>query len=509
MTWVTIRDVGAIGVAADQGAADLPPNALTDAQNVRLSGGYVERIRGEVQYSNTPLVTPYFVTPFVTPSARFICHAGLVAVYVDDGSTMTDITGPALTGAIGDRWAGGSFSGNLIMNNAANVPMYWTGNTASNLAALTGWDASWRCKSIGGFGAYLVALNVTKGSDNYPHMYKWSDQAAAGSIPTSWDEADETKLAGERDIAETADLIVDGAPLNDMLVVYKERSTWAIRNVGGSKVLDHQRLRGDTGLVSRGCIAQTPVGHVLFVPGDVVLHDGAAPRSILDSRMRRYLSSNIDATYYARSFVVANPKFSEVLVCFPEVGRQVCTKAISWNWETQALGLRDLNNVTYGCAGLIPEVAQDTFDSSSGSFDDDTGMFDSSENNPSETRLVFSTTAPSIVLVDSGTNFAGTSFTAYIERTGLTFDQPDRLKTVIGVRPDIDAASGTEISVEVCGAMKIGATPTWAAARTFTVGEDDELDIVASGKYIGYRISASAHFRVRNIAFNVRFGGRY
>ncbi|MEY4427949.1 MAG: hypothetical protein RLZZ182_638 [Pseudomonadota bacterium] len=511
MNWIPINEVGAIGVVADQAAFDAPPNALTAAQNVRFNNGYAERVRGEAQYSNTPLVTPYFLAPHVTPDARFICHAGISAVYVDDGTTLTDITGTPPTGAVADRWAGCSFSGNLVLTNGVDVPMYWDGDTGNNLATLTGWDTNWRCGSIIGFGPYLVALGITKSGVKYPHMYKWSDAADAGSVPASWDEADATKLAGERDIAETADLIVDGAPLFETLVVYKERSTWAIRNVGGSDILQHTRLRGDTGLIAKGCIAQTPVGHVLFVPGDVVLHDGSGPRSILNGRMRRYLSANIDATYYARSFVVANPKFSEVLVCFPEVGNQVCTQAIVWNWETNALGIRDLNNVTYGCAGLIPETALDSFDSSSGTFDSDETAFDQDENNPGETRLLLSTTDPMIRLVDSGYDYAGTSFTAYIERTGLTFGAEDRVKTIMGVRPDIDAASGTEVSIEVAGAMKAGETPSWSAAQTFTVGEDIDCDIFASGRYVGYRVSSSAStpMRIRNVSFNVRVGGRF
>lgn len=510
MTWVPIRNLGQYGVLKDQAAYELPDNALTDAKNFRFVNGYAERVKGHIQLSNTPAVTPYFVSPLRTSATRFVLHAGTAAAYVDDGTTLTDITGTPFTGGIDDRHVGASFSGNYIITNGVDVPQYWTGSTAANFATLTGWDTTYRCKSILGFGAYLVALGISISGTSYPHMYKWSGQGTAGAIPTTWDHTDPATLAGETDIAESSDLIVDGAPLGDLIVVYKEQSTWAIRNVGGDKVLDHFRLKGDSGLLARGCIGRTPRGHVLLVPGDVVIHDGMSePVSILDDAMRRYLTLNIDSTYYARSFVVSNPKFKEVWICFPEVGYDVCTKAIVWSWKTGSLGLRDLPNATYGASGLVPESAGSTIDELVGSIDGLDGAIDAREDNPSESRLVLATTSPSILLADSGQTFLGSDFTAYIERTGLTFGDMSRTKEVRGVRLDVDADEGTQLTIRLASAMKSNAAPTWTADRTYTVGEDDAVDIITSGKLIGYHIESTSSnaWRVKSIAFDVRAGG--
>src|SRR5258706_476813 len=80
-------------------------------------------------------------------------------------------------------------------------------------------------KIIRSFGPYLLALNVTKGANIYPHMVKWGHPADPGSVPSSWDETDETKDTGEKDLPDvTAGVIQDGLPLQGNFYVYKEGS---------------------------------------------------------------------------------------------------------------------------------------------------------------------------------------------------------------------------------------------------------------------------------------------
>jgi len=80
--------------------------------------------------------------------------------------------------------------------------------------------------------------------------------------------------AGEVDIAETPDLLVDALHLGDALIVYKERSMYAVRYVGYPAIFAVQRLPGDSGMLFRGCGAMTPLGHVVLTAGDVVLNTG-------------------------------------------------------------------------------------------------------------------------------------------------------------------------------------------------------------------------------------------
>jgi hypothetical protein len=82
-----------------------------------------------------------------------------------------------------------------------------------------------------------------EGGTPYPFMVKWSNLAVPGALPSTWNEADATQDAGEFDLAEGQDPIVDGLGLKDSFIVYKESSTWALDYIGGAFVLKRARCR--------------------------------------------------------------------------------------------------------------------------------------------------------------------------------------------------------------------------------------------------------------------------
>ena len=511
MSIVIIPAAGQYGVQADQAPQELPLNAWSDANNVRFRDGYAERFGGLKAVFSAPSVTPYWLTPYVTTSARFWVHAGTQKVFVDDGTTRTEITPASLfTGTQDDRWTGGALNGVLVMNNGKEVPQYWGGNVANDLAALTGWNVNWRCKSLRPFKNYLVALNLTKSGTAYPHMVKWSAAADPGTIPASWDETNPAIDAGEVDLAETGDLMVDQMVLGDANIIYKERSMYSMRYVGGQFIFAFQRLPGDVGALARGCIANTPLGHVVLTPGDVVLHNGQGPKSILTGRMRRWLFSQMDTDYYARSFLTANLRRNEVWVCFPTVGQTTCNKALVWNFADDTLSPRDLPNVTYGDFGLIAPGVAETWSSDSDTWLSDATVWAQAEFNPSDSRLLLCN-ASNVLLGDGGTNNAGTDFTAYIERLNFTLEDPYTVKTVRAVYPRIEGPTGATLTVEVGATMDAEVAPTWSAPVTYTIGSTRKADAFASGRFLCLRIKSTSSFawRLKSIDLDVIKRGAY
>lgn len=312
----TIDNCGT-GLNSDLTPEELGNGVWSEASNIRFNNGYAERFKGSIQIFSTPSVTPYFIAPYSTSTARYWIHAGLTSVYVDDGTTRTDITGTAPTGAIDDRWTGGSINGVWIMNNSVDVPTYWNGDTGTNLATIGGWDATWRAKALRPFKNFIVALGVTKGSTVYPHMVKWSTTLNPGAITAAgdWDATNPAIDAGEQDLAETSDVIVDCMPMGDVNIIYKERSMYAMTYIGAPFIFRFQRLPGETGMLARGCGVNTPLGHVVLTAGDVVLNTGQGVTSIANGIVRNLIFKNIDSTNYKRAFVTANPQKNEVWVC--------------------------------------------------------------------------------------------------------------------------------------------------------------------------------------------------
>lgn len=487
----TTKLLGQYGISKDVQPQELAENVWSDGANVRFRNGAMERMKGEQKIFDTPTVTPYWLQPYYQGGKRYWVHAGLAAVFADDGTARTTIT-PAVapTGAIDDRWTGGVLNGVLVMNNGVNNPYYWGGTGV--LAPLTAWPASTTAKSIRPFKNFLVALNVTKTGTNYPHMIKWSDAAVPGSIPSSWDKTDVTKLAGEIDLAEEPSLLVDQLPLGDMNIIYKENCMYAMQATGGLDVFRFQRLPGNVGALARGCMASTPKGHVVLTHGDVILHSGQGPQSILNGRLRSWLWKTIDDTNRTRSFVVSNPQTKEVWVCFPELGASACTLAAVWNWDDNTWSIRTMSNTTYGAAGQLSNVATRQWAQQNYSWSDAAFAWNENELSEAQERLVLCSSAPLITAAEVTGTRNGAAYTSYAERVGLTFDDPSRVKVLRGCRLRVDGPEGARIQIELGGSNNPEIGYEWSEPFTYIVGQTayNQIDRFASGRFLGIRVTS-------------------
>ncbi len=512
MSIVKITDCGK-GWNADQMPEELGDGVWNRVENMRFRNGFAERFRGMTNVFTTPTITPYYITPYQTVSAKYWVYAGTQKVFADDGTTQTEITpGTAFTGAVDDRWSGGTLSGVLVMNNGVDQPHYWNGNPASDLVVLTGWNTNWRCASLRPFKDYLVALDITKSGTRYPHMVKWSHSSVPGAIPSSWDETDVTKDAGEQDLAQTPDLLVDALPMGDVLIIYKERSMYSMSFIGQPYIWRFTKLPGDSGMLSRGCGVATPVGHVVLTAGDVIIHQAQGVQSIADAQVRKYIFNNIDNANYKKAFVTSNPQKNEVLVCFPSNGSTVCDKAAVWNWSDKTWGLRDLNGVTYGAFGQanITNIST-TWDTDSGAWDSDASEWNENEYAPNEARLILCRNTPAITAFDTGTNDFGSNFRGILQRENMSFGDSYSNKLLRTIYPKIDAADGTVIQIEAGSSMNPSESPSWEPAVSFTVGTDQKADILCRGRYLSLRLTSTgaSPWRVRSIDLDIVTAGAY
>ena len=513
MPIVTIPAAGQYGLIADQPAQELPVNAWSDARNMRFRDGSVERFDGDKGIFAAPTITPYFIAPYGTTTKRFWIHAGLAQVHADDGTTRTDITGTAPTGGIDDRWTGGTLNGVFFLNNGKDVPQFWGGDTGLNLASLPLWDATWRAKSLGAFKVYLVALGISKGAANYPHMVKWSSAADPGTMPAKWDETDATIDAGEIDLAETPDLLVDQLVLGDVNIIYKEASMYSMQYVGGDAIFAFKRLPGNYGMLTRGCAANTPKGHVVLANGDLILHQGGEPQSLLTGRLKKWLfSTQIDSVNYKRCFVVANPTKNEVWICYPELGESSCTKALVWNWTDNSFGDRDLSGVNHAACGLLDYTDGGTWAAGTGTWDSKTTAWNQNEYTPADSRLILAMDAPLISLADIGAELGGSAISASLERTGIAFDDPSRVKTIRAVIPRVKAVKGTVLYIQVGGTMDAEVAPTWSAPVQYIVGTSYKADTFSpASRFLALRIysDGAQGWSIKSIDVDLVMGGLY
>lgn len=499
------------GLNLDLMPEELQAGTWSGGKNMRFRNGFAERFGGMANVFGATSVTPYFIDYYKSTNTRYWIHAGLSRVFADDGFTRTEITPTSVfTGNIDDRYTSAIINSIFVLNNGVDVPHWWNGDTGTDLQTLTAWDSSWRCKSILSFKDYLIALNVTKGSNKYPSMVKWSAAAIPGTLPASWDETDVTKDAGEVDLSETPDEIVDAVKLGDSVVIYKQRSMYLMTFIGQPYIFRFQRLPYESGILARGCAVETPVGHVVLTSGDVVLHSGQAPQSIANGQIRDYIFRNISNANYDRAFIVTNPQKYEVVICFPTEGNQNCDKAAVWNWKENTWGIRDLDNVTNGASGLISDdYSLEQWVGDTNSWESDGTIWNENEYSSSQDRLIFSRVGY-ISAFDVGLTDYGSAFESYLERTGIPFDDPQAIKLIRSIQPRIDAVAGAEFDIEVAGGFAPVSNGVYQSSTDFIVGTDFKSDCLVSGRYLSLKISNTGNaWKMRSIDFDVVAGGAY
>ncbi len=514
---IPIKGLGDIGWVADQAAYELAPNAVSDLNNMRCRAGWIERIRGHRQIGDNLSYVPYQLFPYITSETKYIVEAGLRNITVFDGNTRTDISyASGLTMDYGDKWTGGFLGGFQILNNQVDTPLSWTGSLGDDCIALANWTSTHRAKAMRVLRYHIVGLNITKGSTNYPHRVKISGAAEPGSLPASFDETDPTEETDEFDVPGDGAL-VDGAILGEAMILYKEFSCAALRyapNATSAWVVEPLPFK--IGAMTQNCVINVPgIGHVILTKGDVCRFDGNTVESIVDGTHRDWLFSNIDENYYNACFVTINEKYSEVWVCFPERGYNVCTKALTWNYRTGKVGKRDLPNVTCATPAVI-SYAIDTIDSDSVTFDSESVLTMDSGNESlavNDTRLFMGTTGAELFVMDSGDTADGSNFTAYFERTGLNEigGLDDQVKFVNRVWLNVDAAAGTQLSVYVGGENDAETAPTYSSAVTYTVGTDQYVNAWATGRFLALKVSGTGddYWRARGFTLEVANAGQF
>jgi hypothetical protein len=503
MPIVKIPQVGAVGVNKDLSNHELPPNAWTDAKNIRFLDGFAYQFFGHNEVYNSPSLVPQHIIPVTISGARYWIYttsAKTFCVTNTGGSTVyTDITHLTARTGIVNNWTSTSLSGIPILNagDALTVPMYWDLNTANKFVNLSNWTANTYCKSIRAYKNYLVALNITKTTTNYPFMIKWSHPADPGGLPISWDITDATKDAGEFDLAEGGDAVIDGLQLRDSFMIYKESSIWRMDFTGGAYVFSFKKVLGTSGALNRNCIVEVDGFHCVLTGSDVIVHDGQTSNSVLDKQTRRWLFQNIDVNSVSKCFLFKNPFFNEVFICYPSIGSIVCDKAVVWNYNDKTVSFRDMPNLNHANFGAVDNTLNSTFDSDSAPFDSDLSLFDGGDFVPSTTRVIMASNDQKLYMLDASSSFNGVIANAYLERQGLSFDAPDSIKLVKGIRPRITGSLGYTVGIQIGASDDPYTTPTYGSVMNHVIGTTISNDCLISGRYIAVKFLTGTGYQWR------------
>lgn len=529
MPFVKVPSAGTIGVIKDVAQHELPLGAWTDARNMRFRKRSAVQFFGHGPSHGAPAVVPYHILQLNIGAASYWMYAGAEKIYaatITNGQAVhTNLTrqetgedddDPVDVDYSGERnaWTSTLLSGIPILNpgNEVDPPQQWNLDTESRCKVLDNWPANTFCKSMRAYRNFLIALNVTKGEQNYPFMVKWSSPADPGGVPATWDQTDQNAEAGEYDLAEGGDRIVDGLQLRDSFMIYKEQSVWRMDYIGGQFVFSFRKVLGLSGAMNRNCIVELDGVHFVLTGSDVVVHDGQSATSVLDDVARDALFQDMDTDFNHLSFVFKNPFLNEVFVCYTSIGGTAPDKALVWNYKDKTVTYRDIPNLNHANYGKVDNSLGESWASDNDPWESDLTAWNQPDNVPNLARVLMASDDKQLLLLDAAATFNGTPIESYLERRGLSFDADDFSKRIVSIRPRITGTPGGTVIVKIGGhRTDPAADPEWDAEVEFVIGEDIAVDCLVDYRYPAIRFEAgtATSWRLDSYDFDVQRGSKW
>jgi len=504
---IELKNIGQFGVISDLPPDQLPPEAWSYSKNVSFNDRYAEKVHGDSEQFASPSARPYFILPLQTKTAFYWLYASLTDIYTSQHVKLSTTSyNPA------GIWNGDTFGGIPVWTNGIDPPQaLYPATVNDSVIDLPNWPANTVCRSIKGYRGYLIALNISDSTGDYPYAFRWSHLADPGFLPGSWDYSDPTKDAGQQDFPDDGGYIVDGGQLRDSFIIYRENAIQEARVIGGRFIFSFRKIFSNQGIYGPRCFVEFDGKHCVLTNNDLIIHDGNSPVSIADARQRDTLFGILDsATNNKTTFLTADYGKNEVWICYPTGSDSFPTKALIWNYRHNTFGHRDLPGVNDAKYNIVHDISSDVWDNDSEVWDDDSEVWDATLYDPTNRAVLMADTENSKLLKANSTNqFDGTNFEAILRRDGLTFGDLTKIKKVKSVYPSIEAPAGTVVEVTFGYQMAIGEPITWDSGHTFTVGTDYKIDPNISGRLIAhkYRTIGDVEWKIHGMTFDVVLEG--
>lgn len=504
MPIVAVNQVGQAGLLLDTPPAEIPANAWSRGINARFYNGVVQAMHGDRRLVSDMPQQPTWgmcVRDDIAVNAKWVIAAG-DRVYALEGVTLYDIT-PATPGTppAVPSWSGDMLGLQIVMHDSQRTPWWWTdANVSTPMVPLPNWPAGMKAYTIRSFKQVLVALDITKADGkHFPTMVKWSHPADPGFAPPTWNEADETKDAGETVLAETSGACKDCVPLRDVNIIYKSDSVYGMTFIGGVFIFRFYKIFGDWGIPHRNCACEYVTGkHFCFTGTDLVIHDGNQVRSVISGKVKSLLKQ-ITVDQLPACFVCTNPGFSEVWFGFRRSldGMIAADTAIVYNYQEDTVTLRSLPNYRYIGTGRVDPQAlpNQTWDGAPQTWDGAGIMWAEYSQVPAFQRLL-GMGDMCLNWTDGLQSIHGplTLERAYVGIPIRADKPPDfsAMKFVRRVWPRFTGQKGVKIQVTFGSADDVGEEIRWRKPMIFQIGITRKFDITLSGKVMAIRLECDA-----------------
>lgn len=535
MALLPVRNLGKLGITPDPDPHSLPLNGFSKGTNVIFDEGKVLRapvfktlytdIRDNVTIdslvgsADSQTGTVEQLLGSLSSSQRFLCSystpdkevvvvcdtTGVVREYPDGSHAQVTPSGPMVSNS--NPWTHCQSAGVSVLSRRGMVPAVRNLQTEFIYGPMrNNWDSTHTCAITRAFGDFLISLDVTKGTQNYPTMAKWCHPLQySPNIDTGidWDPTLTTNLAGENTFGQLTTPIRDGLTLNNMFVIYSKDQVWSMERTSSTEVFNYRRLFPTGGVVNVNCVTEVEGKHYVFGENDIYVHDGVTQKPLSDERVRKFIYSNLDRTKKSVCFTQHDSALNLIYFCYTTkeadaayTATPYCNKAAVYNYRNDTWSFMDMPNVVGGTdvdislavAGYTPPSGEET---------PKVTLFLSTLTSGLTASRVYALDTPDegVVLL---TPHPETLKPSTLERTGISLDSEAQFelgsrKLLQGVRPMVSFASGSTdtLTFQLGGSEQIKSAVNYEATVSFDHVNDYKVDSRATGRYLAMKITVT------------------
>jgi len=200
--------------------------------------------------------------------------------------------------------------------------------------------------------------------------------------------------------------------------------------------------------------------------------------------------------------VFKNPFLNEAYVCFAGIGGTAPDTAIVYNYKDKTVSKRTLPNIHHANYGQVDNSLTGAWSADSDPWSSDLTTWDGPDQVPNTSRVVMGSSGTKLYMLDAAASFAGVAPTAFLERQGLSFGMPEKIKLVRSVRPRITGNVGDTVMIDVGSQNDPYETPTYTTI-THTIGSTVADNCLVAGRYISFRFRPGSAYNWRLDSYDV------
>jgi hypothetical protein len=364
------------GVLLDVSPTEMSPQFFSYAENCVFTQ---EGVRPLPDFSSLNVSFPVGFSPdaaidiTVNGGIKGLVFFGNTGIYLLLQDVFHNITPTNFVEAV--SWTVLEFNGYVVACNGNSYPWYIDFfDYFKPMAVLPNWPLTFIPKLMAELNGFLVFFGNNSNGIFNDQLVMWSDIADIGALPSNYAIDDPASRAGITNLSGY-EFFVSVKQLNKTLVVYRSKSVYLMRFVGGNAVFSFDLLFSERSLLGQNCVGVKGRLHYCVDQGGFYVHDGISATEFDSKPVSGYFYKHVNKNALDKVQVIYDKKNDYLNVLFPTTGL-LCDTNLFYNFATETWSVEKLSGVRFAGSWYYPkenlnktyEQQTETFEALQGNF---------------------------------------------------------------------------------------------------------------------------------------------